>query len=75
MHSFLVAATVLIQSNQQEGIPYQYSEDSYFAFEFLDKTYAWAPKAGVKTAGFQSLFHSTLIRVIFAESKVGVKTK
>lgn len=37
--------------------------------------HAWAPKTRVKTAGFQSLFHSTLIRVIFAESKVGVKTK
>lgn len=37
--------------------------------------HAWAPKTRVKTAGFQSLFYSTLIRVIFAESKVGVKTK
>lgn len=37
--------------------------------------HAWEPKTRVKTAGFQSLFYSTLIRVIFAESKVGVKSK
>lgn len=74
MHSFLVAATLLTQPNQQEEFPINTPKIATLRSNFWIR-HAWEPKTRAKTAGFQSLFHSTLIRVIFAESKVGVKTK